>query len=205
MPNITKIKNHTLLKIKIFKFILRLGKRKLNIVRIFLFFSILLTAFSCKSDRRLVSFFMYYPNISLNIPSGLSGILPRVYALDMVPSNIKNFLPAGLDTALITRIEPISARLITLEERIPFYWLRELSIRICQDKSQSCQASEEVFYQNELALRKPAIEIDLFPTLINARKNLIRNSFKLEIWFYLQDITPQVIPAKLEMQFAAYQ
>jgi hypothetical protein len=174
-------------------------------VRIILIFFCLLTVLSCRSDRRLVSFFMYYPNISLKIPPGLSGILPRVYALDIVPTNIKNFLPAGLDTALITRIEPISARLITLDESIPFYWLRELSIRICQDKSISCQAAEEVFYQNELALRRPAIEIDLFPTLINARKNLIRNSFKLEVWFYLQDITPREIPARLEMQFAAYE
>ncbi|MFO0467949.1 MAG: hypothetical protein ACK5ZX_01415 [Bacteroidota bacterium] len=174
-------------------------------MRIFVLFFCLLTVFSCRSDRRLVSFFMYYPNIRLNIPSGLSGILPRVYSLDLVPSNIKSFLPAGLDTALITRIEPVSARLVTLDESISFYWLRELSIRICQDKSLACQTAEEVFYQNELALRRPALEIDLFPTLINARKHLIKNSFKLEVLFYLQDITPREIPARLEMEFAAYQ
>lgn len=174
-------------------------------MRLILLFFCFLSVLSCRSDRRLVSFFMYYPNINIRIPSGLSGILPRVYAVEAVPTNIKNFLPAGLDTALITRIEPTSARLITLDESIPFYWLRELSIRICQEKSVSCQTAEEVFYQNELALRRPAIEIDLFPTLINARKMLIRNSFKLEIWFYLQDITPREIPARLEMQFAVYE
>jgi len=159
---------------------------------------------SCRGDRRVVLFRLYYPTIRIQIPAGLSGILPRVYVLDPVATQIRNFLPAGLDTALISRIEPERARLISLDEGLPFYWLREISVRICQPGAVSCQAVEEMFYQNDLAQRRPALEIDMFPTLVNARKQMVRNTFRLELWLYMQDVTPREIPARLEMEFAAY-
>ena len=46
-------------------------------------------------------------------------------------------------------------------------------------------------------------QIRLLPTLINAKRLLSKERFKLELWFYLYQVSPISIPCRLEMEFEA--
>ncbi|MCB9081304.1 MAG: hypothetical protein H6555_06295 [Lewinellaceae bacterium] len=157
----------------------------------------------CRGDNRERLFDMVYPNIRFEIPAGLGGLLPRVFEIENFATGIKGYLGEGVDTTTITGIRPASATLTILDSGADFRFLREVSVRICTTGSPECRAGEEVFYLDDLANRRVGNELKLIPTLINARRLLIRDRVKVEVLFYLQDITPQTLSARLDMRFEA--
>lgn len=160
---------------------------------------------TCRQDNRQKLFEMIYPNILFDMPAGLTGSLPRVFEMNGMRTNFRAYLNEfSVDTALITGIEPISATLRALtDERFDF--LREVSIRICEAESASCNIAEEVFYLDNIQNQRIGSELRLLPTLINAERVLTQERFKLEVWFYFFGVSPSSIPIKMDLRFDAVQ
>lgn len=160
---------------------------------------------TCRQDNRLTLFEMVFPNLTFEMPAGLTGTLPRVFTFDDLRTNYQSYLnDFNADTALIAGIEPISATIEALSnERFDF--LREVSIRICPETSASCNVAEEVFYLDNIQNERTGSQLRLLPTLINAEQVLSRDRFKLEVWFTFFGVSPSAIPIKMDLRFDAIQ
>lgn len=174
--------------------------------KICLFILLLFLLATCKKDKRERLFEILVPNITFEIPAGLSGGLPRVFALDNLSSSVvalaKN---AGIDTATIVEIRPRAATLQAIQGNADYSFLQEVVIRVCRSGSNVCYATDEAFnivYYDE---RKIGSRINLNPSLPNLRRTLIRDRYKLEILFYIKPgaVSPTAIPTRLDMVFEA--
>lgn len=159
---------------------------------------------SCQKDQRERIFEMDYPNIPFSIPAGLSpGLVPRALVLDDFSSNLRYYLTTfQTDTSAIGAILPLSANIRALDDT-DLDFIQEVSVRICPQGSGACTPADEVFYINDLQRNRIGSQIRLLPTLVNAKRNLSKERFKLEIWFYLYDLSPYTIPCRLDMRFEA--
>ena len=175
-------------------------------MRILSIFFLLFILLGCTKDNRVRLFEMVFPNIVFEIPAGVGGsAIPQVYELDNLQSNIRFYLnQSGLDTSVITGISPVAANLTAIDNNAEYDFLREVSIRICPRGSATCSPAEEVFYIDNLIGRE-GTQLRLLPTLINARRMLVQDRFKLEILFFFRDITPTRIRTRLDMSFEAVQ
>ncbi|MBK7478108.1 MAG: hypothetical protein IPI11_19640 [Haliscomenobacter sp.] len=164
----------------------------------------LLALAACQKDQRERIFEMDYPNIPFSIPAGLSpGPIPRALVLDDFSSNLRYYLTTySTDTSAIGAILPLSANIRALDDT-DLDFIQEVSVRICPQGSKGCTPADEVFYINDLQRNRIGSQIRLLPTLVNAKRNLSKERFKLEIWFYLYDLSPYAIPCRLDMRFEA--
>jgi hypothetical protein len=166
-----------------------------------LFFPLFLI--SCKGDQRQKVFEMSFPNITFILPAGLSGILPRVFELDNIPSNIAFYLKnAATDTTTITGILPTAATIYSLDSSTDFNFVREVSVRVCRQGSAVCTPADEVFYAENI-LNRSGGRIRLIPTEGNARRTLAKERFKLEILFYIGNVSTFNVNSRMEMTFNA--
>lgn len=159
---------------------------------------------ACQRDQRERIFEMIYPNVNFEIPAGLpAGPVPRALVFDDFPSNIRFYLQSyNTDTSMIGGILPLSATIVALDNS-DFDFIREVSVRICPQGSGSCTPADEVFYIDDLQRNRIGSQIRLLPTLINAKRNLAKERFKVEIWFYLFANSTFPIPCRLDMRFEA--
>lgn len=170
------------------------------------FFLLILLFTTCKKDKRERLFEIQIPNITFDIPAGLSGVLPRVFELDnLTTGTIALAKNANVDTALITEIRPVAATLSSIQGNGDYSFLREVAIRVCRSKSQQCFSTDEAFnivYNDD---RRIGSRINLNPSLPNLRRTLIRDRFKLEILFYVKSgaVSPTAISTRLDMVFEA--
>lgn len=160
--------------------------------------------FACKRDERQRVFEMNYPNITFTIPAGLApGVIPKTLVLDDFSSNLRYYLETyKTDTSALAAIQPFSAQISALDFS-DLDFINEISVRMCPQGSASCTRAEEIFYIDRLGLERVGPQIKLLPTLIDAKRLLAKDRFKLEIWFYLYRVSPQTIPCRLEMSFEA--
>jgi hypothetical protein len=164
-----------------------------------------LVLISCKGDQRQKLFEMAFPNITFTLPAGLSGILPRVFELDNLPSNIAFYLKnASTDTTAISGILPTSATIYALDASTDFNFVREVSVRVCKAGSAVCTPADEVFYAENI-LNRSGGKIRLIPTEGNARRRLVKDRFKLEILFYIGNVSTFNVNSRMEMYFNAVQ
>lgn len=176
---------------------------KILYYRIFTVLLLVGLVLGCRNDRRRTLFEMIYPNILFEIPAGLGGGLPRVFELEDLRTNFREYLQTNnTDTSFVAGIEPVSANLIALDgERFDF--LREVSIRICKNTAEPCNMTDEVFYLDRIQETRIGNELRLLPTLIDAERILAGDRFKLEVWFYLFGTTPATIPIRMDLRFDA--
>jgi len=162
----------------------------------------LLLLLGCSKGERERLFEMTYPATDFDIPAGLSPSFPRVFERDDISTNIDFFLRENnLDTAQIARIQPFAAR-ITALDNLDYDFVREISVRICEAGSDQCQRSDEVFYIDRLDERIDDV-IELLPSLGNAKPELTRDAFKLEVVFFFRFTTPYSVRSRLDMTFEA--
>lgn len=168
-----------------------------------LLFVVLLS--TCRGDNRRTLFEMVFPNLTFEMPAGLTGTLPRVFTFDDLRTNYQSYITEfNTDTSLITGIEPITATLEALSnERFDF--LLEVSVRICPETNATCNAAEEVFYLDNIPGQRVGSELRLLPSLPNAKRVLSRDRFKLEVWFSFFGVSPASIPIKMDLRFDAIQ
>jgi hypothetical protein len=165
-------------------------------------FTILL-AVGCVKDNRERLFEMFYPNNLFEIPAGIGGVFPREVEWNRINTNIDFYLDqTGLTEEQILDINPISATITSLDD-LDFFFVREISVRICPTTEQDCVPADEVFYIDRLD-GQAGPEVRLLPSLRNVKKQLTDNDFKLEILFFLNGTTPFQMDAKLDMSFEAY-
>jgi hypothetical protein len=158
----------------------------------------------CRKDSGERIFEMLFPNITFEIPAGLNASFQQVFELPVVPSNIDAYLTEfSMDTAMIRAILPVSARLSSLDGA-PFGYdfVEAISIRICDPAKADCFDGEEVFYIDNLRGRAGQ-EIRLIPGLRNAKRDLIRQQFRLEVVFYFAYTTPFAVRSRLQLSFEA--
>lgn len=161
---------------------------------------------TCKRDERERLFEILVPNITFEIPAGLSGGLPRVFALDNISSSVlalaKN---AGVDTSTITEIRARAATLQAYNTNANYDFLREIVIRVCRSNAAECRATDEAFNMVYFDERRVGGRINMNPSLPNLRRTLLRDRYKLEILFYLKPgaVSPTAIPTRLDMVFEA--
>jgi hypothetical protein len=174
--------------------------------KIALFSLLTLLLFTCKRDKREFLFEILVPNVTFEIPAGLSGGLPRVFALNNLSSSVvalaKN---AGIDTSTITEIRARAATLQAYNTNANYDFLREIVIRVCRNNSAECRATDEAFNMVYFDERRIGDRINMNPSLPNLRRTLLRDQYKLEILFYIKPgaVSPTAIPTRLDMVFEA--
>jgi hypothetical protein len=174
--------------------------------RIYLLFIFAGLIAACKRDKRERLFEIFIPNITFDIPAGLTGGLPRVFELDNLTTGVlalaKN---AGVDTALIVEIRPRAATLSAVQGDGDYSFLQEVAIRVCRSGSLQCRPTDEAFNIVYDDNRRIGSRINLNPSLPNLRRTLIREKFKLEILFYIKpgSVSPTAISTRLDMIFEA--
>lgn len=163
--------------------------------------TLLILSIACKKDRRERIFELTYPNFEFQFPAGLSQFQARVFAFPVVATDINNYLQQfSTDTSAITAINPYYAT-ITNNNNIDFDFLQEVSVRACPVGTE-CSAFDEVFYLDDLRNRNLS-RLNLLPTLRNMKSLLSGQNFRLEIVFFLSEISPFTMDCRLEMGFEA--
>jgi len=171
-------------------------------MRILLFFGILLLL-GCQRDNRERLFEMVYPDIRFELPAGLSNATPWAFEQQSLSTNINFFLDNNAtDTSVIEGILPFSARITSLDSGFGYDFVEEISVRICEEGRALCTPADEVFYIDDLRGRAGQ-SIDLLPSLRNAKRNLVRNRYRLEIVFFFRLSTPYSVSSRLDMSFEA--
>lgn len=162
-----------------------------------------LLALSCRKDKRERLFEMFYPNFQFTIQAGASPVLPVSAVLRGVNTNIGFYLGENqLDTTQITAISPISARLNSING-FGYGFMDFISVRICPDTDEPCIDADEVFYIDRLQFDRPGERIDLLPGLRNARRDLIREKFRLEVVMKFAYSPPTDVETRFDMTFQA--
>ncbi|HMN88993.1 MAG TPA: hypothetical protein PKD70_00570 [Saprospiraceae bacterium] len=165
---------------------------------------VLLLGTACVRDSRERLFELVYPDVRFEIPAGLVASLPWAFERRSMPTNIGFFLQQNkVDTAVISAISPVSARIISLDgANFGYEFVEQVSVLICAEGPQPCTLADEVFYIDDLRGRARE-RIDLLPTLRNARRNLIQERFKVEVIFFFRTSTPYSVSCRMDMQFEA--
>ncbi len=174
-------------------------------MRVVVYFSAFaLMTVGCRKDGGERIFEMLFPNIVFEIPAGLNPNFQQVFELQVVPTSIDAYLSDfQTDTTLIRAILPLSARLTSLDGNAFGYGFMEaVSVRICDPVKPNCFDGDEVFYIDDLRGRAGQ-EIRLIPGLRNARRDLIRRNFRLEVVFVFNSTTPYSVRSRLQMNFEA--
>ena len=181
------------------------GHIKILMKKLYVALLAILLAAACTKDNRKPLFEMFYPNFEMFIPAGQSYTLPFTLAKRGINTNIDFYLQEnGVDTAVITEIAPISAR-ITSVEGFNYDFLHSISIRLCPDTDTPCREADEVFYIDRLQIDRPGSRIDLLPGLRNVRRDLIRQKYRLEVLFFLAFPPSLNYDTRLDMTFRALQ
>lgn len=166
-----------------------------------LFFSGVILAAGCVKDKREVIFDMIYPNFDFELPAGLNPSFAAVIEFPSVSSNIADYLKDNnTDTSAIAAIRPNFARILSQSGRV-FDFLEEVSVRICP-VGQDCSEFDEIFYLDDMTNRQYNT-IELLPTLRNSKKLLSGARFRLEVVFFLSEISPFLMECQMDMGLQA--
>lgn len=170
------------------------------------FFSIVfgvLLLLSCQREKRERIFEIVYPNVSFELPAGLSAAVPWALEKESLATNINFYLAENqVDTSVIDGILPVSARITSLDSGANFDFVEEISVRICDQGRAICTPADEVFYIDDLRGRAGQ-SINLLPSLRNAKKDLIKSRYRLEVVFFFRYSTPYSVSSRMDMSFEA--
>lgn len=166
---------------------------------------ILFLLVGCTKDSRVALFELFYPNNNFTIQAGLGGFFPIEKEWNQIQTNFTFFLnQSGVEEDLITGIRPVSARLTSNDPSLDFFFVEEVSVRICDVEEENCIDADEAFYIDRLQGRANDV-IELLPTLVDFKDLIKGNRFKLELIFFLSANTPYNLPGRLDMTFEAVQ
>jgi hypothetical protein len=164
-------------------------------------FSFLLLSIACRKDRRERIFEMTYPNFEFQFPAGLSQFQSRVFAFPSITTDIDSYLQQfSTDTSAVAAINPLYANIYN-DNNLDFDYLEEVSVRVCP-VGQECTPFDEAFYLDNLRNRSLS-RLQLLPTLRNLKPVLAGKNYRLEIVFFLSEISPFTLDCRLEMGFEA--
>lgn len=164
----------------------------------------ILLASACRNEVGELLFEMTYPPRTLSLPAGTNTFTAAVLSATNLPTNYPDYLAAsGNSAADVTKIVPNFARLESLDG-LDIGFLSEISVRICPVNQQNCTIADETFYIDDL-YRRNITSVNLQPGLGNFKDLLSSNLYKLEVVFFLGEISPYTVDFRLEYGFEAYQ
>lgn len=172
------------------------------------FIAVLLSAFlflgmGCRDEIGERLFDMNYPPQEFNLPAGTNTFASAVLTINNIPTSYPDFLSAsGYSTVDVNKIVPNYARLISLDG-LDIGYLSEVSVRICPINQQDCTIADEAFYIDDLH-RRSINSINLQPGLANFKDLLSTNLYKMEVVFFLGEISPYAVDFRLEYGFTAF-
>ena len=162
-----------------------------------------LTLLGCRDDLGESLFQLNYPPREFTLPAGLGASLARVQSISPLPTSYPDFLAAsGHSPDEVTKIFPRYARLISLDG-LNFGFLSSVSVRICPTTQQDCTFADEVFFRDDL-YRRNSSTINFDPGLGNVKSLLSGNLYKLEVVFFLGEVSPYAVDCRLEYGFEAF-
>lgn len=163
-----------------------------------------LLATACRNEVGEFLFEMTYPPRNLSLPAGTNTFTAAVLSATNLPTNYPDYLTASGNSATdVTKIVPNFARLEALDG-LDIGFLSEISVRICPVNQQNCSIADEAFYIDDL-YRRNITSVNLQPGLGNFKDLLSSNLYKLEVVFFLGEISPYTVDFRLEYGFEAYQ
>jgi len=161
---------------------------------------------TCSKDNRQRLFEMIYPNIRFEIPAGLpGGQLPQALVLDDQLTQYEFYLQQNnISDEQVSAISPAFATLTSIDN---FGWdfIFAISVRMCPVGPEPCTNVDEVFYltYDDILDQRGRSDLRLIPSLINAKRILAEERFKMEVWFNFDFTTPATVDARLDMRFDA--
>ncbi|MEQ8706571.1 MAG: hypothetical protein RIC19_21750 [Phaeodactylibacter sp.] len=170
---------------------------------VYILLTVLILA-ACRRDNRTPLFDLAYPNFRFTIEAGQNPIIPGAYAIRGIATNIGFFLNQNnTDTSAFTQINPYTATLRCLDG-FDYVFMEGVSVRICEDGTEACTPADEVFYIDQLQRYPEDDRIDLLPGLRNVKRDLSRESYRLEIVVFFAFSPPANYASQLDMVFRAY-
>ncbi|WP_020537165.1 hypothetical protein [Lewinella cohaerens] len=158
---------------------------------------------SCRDEIGESLFEMDYPPKSFTLAAGTNTFVSSVVAVSNIPTNYPSFLNAsGYSATDVTKIVPRYARLVSVDG-LDTGFLSEVSVRICPNSQQDCTAADEAFYIDDI-YRRNISNINLLPALGNFKDLLSSGLYKLEVVFFLGEISPYSVDFRLEYGFEAF-
>lgn len=161
-----------------------------------------LLGWGCRKDGRERLFEMAYPSFNIEIPAGIAPTQALDFPFYDINTNIDFFLnQSQTDTSAIYAINPYFARLTSLDN-LTYYFIEQVSVRICPNTGAACSYADEVFYIDDLRGRGDG-RLDLLPTLRNVKPLLTGKKYRMDVVFFLNDYTPYSISGRFDMSFEA--
>ena len=160
---------------------------------------------ACSKDNRVALFDLFYPNNQFTIQAGIGGFFPIEKEWNQIETNFTFFLnDSGIEKDLITGIRPVSASLRSLDAGADFFFVEEVSVRICDVNEANCIEADEAFYIDRLQGRGGEV-VELLPTLVDFQDLLSGNKYKMELILFLNANTPYNLNGTLDILFEAVQ
>ena len=160
-------------------------------------------ASSCRDDVGELLFEMTYPPRTLSLPAGTNTFTAAVLSASNIPTNYPDYLASsGNSAADVPKILPRFARLEAVDG-LDIGFLSEISVRICPINQQNCTIADEAFYIDDL-YRRNITSVNLQPGLGNFKDLLSSNLYKLEVVFFLGEISPYTVDFRLDYGFEAF-
>jgi len=161
-----------------------------------IFFLSLVLITSCEKDE-LGLFEMSYME-DFTIQAGLNTFDAWYFELKNIDSNTDNYLSTfGFDRSEITKVDPKSARLVTLFSDVEYRFVQEVSVRLYQDDPGDYQ---EIFYRENVPFNTKG-EIGLLPTLVDAKEKLTQEKFNIQIRMEFRETPPEFVESRIEFDF----
>jgi len=165
--------------------------------KIFPFLLVLFFFTDCKKDPEIL-FEMAYER-DFVIPAGLNTFQTHTIYLQNI--SIGSYLSNNnVDPADLAAINPGAARISTIFSGISDYsFIRNVSIKIFTTDENNAR---EVFWRPTVPLNTGE-DLDIIPTLIDAKQFFENNRFTLAVKFELQAVPQQTVESKLRFSFLA--
>jgi len=136
---------------------------------------------------------------NFEIQGGLSAFFQWQFEVNNINTRKSTYLTThSVGEAEITSINPQSARLTSVSG-IDFRFIKCISIRIYEDDPTQYR---EIFYRDNIPFNIGST-LDLLPTLINAKIELLEEEFNILVNMEYRDQTPQTIEVVMDLEFAA--
>lgn len=166
--------------------------------------ALVLLASSCRDDVGEFLFEMTYPPRTLSLPAGTNTFTAAVLSASNIPTNYPDYLSSsGHSAGDVNKILPRFARLEAVDG-LDIGFLSEISVRICPINQQNCTIADEAFYIDDL-YRRNITSTSLQPGLGNFKDLLSSNLYRLEVVFFLGEISPYTVDFRLDYGFEAFE
>ncbi len=163
---------------------------------------IVTTFFSCKKDQApLFELDIFF---ELDIPAGLNTLESHFFIIEDVPTFALNALASNnLNISDISHANAITATLETRFSDLNLDFIENIGVHVLDENDFSMR--DEAFYIfNDFVQFGDKIEIQMIPTLLDLKNDLLKETVDLEFKINLRSFLPQELDARVNMKFHVF-